>query len=632
MKPHEAARPLSLFLAVAISGCQDPTPEEEAELVEQSGSEVRSEWRLRSDHGDWPRHSFDLGNTNANTNEHKISNHNVSRLQRAWETFNDSALIPTPPTSGFVLEDVLGWHFPASVVGVVSPPIVIDGTIYYVDELGTMFARDAKTGAIKDPGQHWTTTLVDPDYDAGAPPIAPDLFFSAMVVDGHHIWIHSSFYDRLHAVRRVGGAEVDFDPATPGIQPFIVLPDQLFSSSLGQPVVVRTHDCDHAQGRRTLFITETNVILNDALVQGSEIGHILAIDITDPLAPFEAWRRPTIDIDPATGLRYGAGVSAGSGLAVDFDRHLIFGGTGQNTVEPYPGYPDPALAPAGYVDRSDAMYAIDYRTGEFVWVNQLHRGDVFNLNAPVPTGPNDPVRDADVLSPPILFSARTGDGYKRDLVGGGSKGGLYRVVDRSTGETVWERQIGKASGLGAIQGGAAVAEGAIYVAGFEGIDDAFANANFNAPGAKYFHAFFATFSPAFWADVEDVSDDGLVDTGMQIRVYRLDAGTGRSEWLVDGNDHVLLKAGAALRHVSWANDLVYVTSTSGQLFVLDDANGEQRFTDQTLDLNAALGLGLPKPHHAGMNAGTIISNGMVYVPYGGQNNPSGGIIAYRLRH
>jgi hypothetical protein len=94
---------------------------------------------------------------------------------------------------------------------------------------------------------------------------------------------------------------------------------------------------------------------------------------------------------------------------------------------------------------------------------------------------------------------------------------------------------------------------------------------------------------------------------------------------------VVLEAGAALRHVSWANDLVFVTSTSGQLFVLDDTDGEQLFTDQTLDLNAALGLGLPKPHHAGMNAGTVISNGMVFVPYGGQNNPSGGIIAYRPR-
>lgn len=42
-------------------------------------------------------------------------------------------------------------------------------------------------------------------------------------------------------------------------------------------------------------------------------------------------------------------------------------------------------------------------------------------------------------------------------------------------------------------------------------------------------------------------------------------------------------------------------------------------------------LGLGKPHHAGMNAGDDGAGGMVYIPYGAQNNPSGGIIAYTLR-
>jgi hypothetical protein len=31
-----------------------------------------------------------------------------------------------------------------------------------------------------------------------------------------------------------------------------------------------------------------------------------------------------------------------------------------------------------------------------------------------------------------------------------------------------------------------------------------------------------------------------------------------------------------------------------------------------------------------MSACALISNGMVYVPCGAQNNPSGGMIAYRL--
>lgn len=601
--------------------------------------------------GDWPLYSRDYANTNSNPFEWQISPWTAPYLRRAWETYNDSKWRPTPPPTGFILESALGLRFPASVVGVVSPPIIRDGTIYYVDALGTFFARDARTGKITDPLRHWTTTLVDPDYSAQPPAqtIAPDLYYSAPVISGGLIWIHSSLNGRVHALKQLGGAELDFNSAIPGIQPLSLVPDQTLASNLGEPVIVRTRlnstladlagigdelVTDDTPGMRKLFITEVNIILNDALVQGSQGGFIVAIDITDPSKPVEAWRRPTIDINPVTNKRYSAGVSAGSGLAVDLRHHLIFGGTGQNTVRPYPGYPDASQAPAGYVDRSDSLYAIDYRTGQFVWVNQLHKGDVFDLNHPIPAGPNLPGGpvDADVLSPPVLFTARTANGRVRDLVGGGSKGGLYRVADRVTGETVWERQISKSSGLGGIQAGAAYANGVIYVAGFEGIDDGFSDANFNAPLSKFKNAFFATFSPSFWADVEDVRDDGLAITGMQTKVYALDAGTGKSVWKFTnpGRDYLELKAGAAMRHVSIANGVLYVTTSAGKLLLFNAANGKALFTDQTRDLNAVFSLGLGKPHHASMNAGALISNGMVYVPYGAQNNPSGGMIAYRL--
>jgi hypothetical protein len=49
-----------------------------------------------------------------------------------------------------------------------------------------------------------------------------------------------------------------------------------------------------------------------------------------------------------------------------------------------------------------------------------------------------------------------------------------------------------------------------------------------------------------------------------------------------------------------------------------------------VDLNLQFGLGLTSPHHAAMNGGAVIANGMVFVPYGGQNEPSGGIIAYHI--
>ncbi|MET3133467.1 outer membrane protein assembly factor BamB [Oxalobacteraceae bacterium GrIS 1.11] len=593
---------------------------------------------------DWPLYSHDYANSNFNPDESKISPHTAPTLRRAWETFNDAKWRLAPPPSGFVLEAALGLKFPASVVGVIAPPVIRDGTIYYIDALGTMFARDAKTGTITDRNRHWTTTLVDPDFAAPGQPLAPELYYSAPVVSDGLIWVHSSFNGRVHALKLVGGAELDFDPSKPGIQPLALTPDQKLASNLGEPVIVRTQldptKLDSAllansstAGTRKLFITEVNVILNDALIQGGQGGFVVALDITDPGHPFEAWRTPMIDINAATGKRYSAGVSAGSGFAVDLGRHLIYGGTGQNTMTPYPGYPDASMAPAGYVDRSDSVYALDYRNGKIVWFNQLHKGDVFDLNNPVPAGPGrtDGPRDADVLSPPVLFTARTADGSVRDLVGAGSKGGLYRVVDRVTGATVWERQISKATGLGGIQGGAAYAKGVLYVAGFEGIDDGFSDANFDAPGSKYKNAFFSTFSPAFWADVEDVREDGMAITGMQTLVHALDAGTGKPVWKFNnGKDHLELKAGAALRHVSVANGLLYVTTSAGLLQVFNTTDGTLLFKDQTPDLNVVFNLGLNKPHHAGMNAGALISDGMVYVPYGAQNNPSGGMLAYRL--
>jgi len=578
---------------------------------------------------DWPLYSRDFNNSNFNADERILNRHNARYLRRAWETFNDDSHVSEQPPTGFILESVLGLKFPNAVVGVVASPIIRDGTIYYIDALGTMFARDARTGTITDPILHWTTTLVDPDYTNAATPVLPELVYTAPIVTDKYIWVLGSAYGQLHLLERKGGREVDFDPTSSVIDPFLLVSDLPFSSVLGEAVIIDTD-------KRKLLIASINVILNDALVQGAEGGLQIAFDVTNPTQPTEVWRRNTLETDPATGKRFGSGVSAGSGLAVDLKRHLIFGGTGQNTTEPYPGYPDPALAPNGFVDRSDSLYAIDYTTGEFIWTNQFHNGDVFNLNAPVSTGPNQATgpRDADVLSPPILFKINH-YGEKRDLAGNGSKGGLFRAVDRDTGKTIWQRQISKPTGIGGIQAGAAVAKGVVYVAGFEGIDDGFSDAQFgiSLESGLFANAFFATFSPRFWADVEDVIDDADPATGMRIKVYALDAATGNSIWqFQDGKDYVELLAGAALRHVSVANGLVFVTASSGKLFVLNTNNGKIMFTDQSVDLNATFDLDLGKPHHASMNSGTIISRGMVYVPYGAQNNPSGGIIAYALNH
>ncbi len=66
--------------------------------------------------------------------------------------------------------------------------------------------------------------------------------------------------------------------------------------------------------------------------------------------------------------------------------------------------------------------------------------------------------------------------------------------------------------------------------------------------------------------------------------------------------------------------------------MLDALDGTVLQTDQTPDLNEVFDLGLSKPHHASMNGGTVVADGMIFVPFGGQNNPSGGILAYEVNH
>ena len=326
MQKHERNRfvqfalPFALLLAVIALSLQFATPS-----TASSGNHNRR---------DWPVYSYDLANTNHNPTERKISAENAQNLRRAWETFNDDALVPEPPPTGFVLEGALGLVYRSSVVGVVASPIIQDRTIYYIDQLGTVFARDAKTGQILNPNRHWTTTLVDPDFDAGTPAVLPELIFTAPVVTDSYVWIAGSAFGRLHAVSRWGGQEIDFDPSTPEIDPYSLITDLPFSSVLGDSVIIED------DLGRTLFIAGINIILNDALVQGAEGGLQIAIDISDPFNPVEAWRTYTIDIDPATNARYSTGVSAGAGLAVDTERGWIFGGTGQNTSLPYPEYPD----------------------------------------------------------------------------------------------------------------------------------------------------------------------------------------------------------------------------------------------------------------------------------------------------
>jgi len=126
---------------------------------------------------------------------------------------------------------------------------------------------------------------------------------------------------------------------------------------------------------------------------------------------------------------------------LDLDRRVLYVGTGN-------GYSPPAQA------STNAILALDMRTGEIRWTFQATKGDVWNLacmsnggNCPPQSGP-----DFDFGSSPML-ATRPGGG---DLVIAGQKSGMAYALDpEANGELVWEYRAGQGSMAGGIQWGPA---------------------------------------------------------------------------------------------------------------------------------------------------------------------------------
>jgi polyvinyl alcohol dehydrogenase (cytochrome) len=120
------------------------------------------------------------------------------------------------------------------------------------------------------------------------------------------------------------------------------------------------------------------------------------------------------------------GVGVWSTVSVDIHARTVFATTGNN-------YTDSA-GPT-----SDSVIALDLGTGQVRWIRQVTAGDVF-------TASNARSQDSDFGTNPILFEADV-NGARRKLLGAGQKSGLFSVLDRGTGEIVWQRQVSDGSAV-----------------------------------------------------------------------------------------------------------------------------------------------------------------------------------------
>ncbi|MGH9715952.1 MAG: PQQ-binding-like beta-propeller repeat protein [Candidatus Acidiferrales bacterium] len=180
------------------------------------------------------------------------------------------------------------------------------------------------------------------------------------------------------------------------------------------------------------------------------------------------WRTFTIADAPKPTEKNKAGIQmyGPSGVAVwstptfDEKRKVVYVATGDNYSHPT-------------TDTSDAVLALEAKTGKLLWSRQMTAGDAFNDACSIPGNANCPPpagHDFDFGQPSILVSL--GNGH-RELVIGQKSGIAYALDPDNKGAVLWHTRVGKGSSLGGSEWGSASDGQNMYVGvsdiGFKGI-------------------------------------------------------------------------------------------------------------------------------------------------------------------
>ncbi len=145
---------------------------------------------------------------------------------------------------------------------------------------------------------------------------------------------------------------------------------------------------------------------------------------------------------------------SGGGLwstpTIDAERGVLYIGAGNN-------YSDPATP------MSDAILAIDLKSGKIVWSRQITPDDTYNIscyrdrvNCPAKQGP-----DSDFGSSPILRSLPNG---KRVLIVAQKSGIIFGLDPDDNGKILWQTPIGPGGPLGGIEWGPAASADTVLAA------------------------------------------------------------------------------------------------------------------------------------------------------------------------
>lgn len=143
-----------------------------------------------------------------------------------------------------------------------------------------------------------------------------------------------------------------------------------------------------------------------------------------------------------------SGAPVWSSPTIDAKRGLLYIGTGENYTNPT-------------TKSSDAIQALDLKTGKLVWNFQATENDAYNtacpmfVNCPEKSGP-----DLDFGMAPMLVETASG----KEVLVAGQKSGVVHALSPDNGKVIWQTRVGKGGMLGGIHWGMSTDGKFVYAA------------------------------------------------------------------------------------------------------------------------------------------------------------------------